>query len=118
VKRNGSFVFMQSQSSSPGPTIIVEVGGGSGAAESEAAQFRDTLRGYLSQGYDCILVNVAQLTYIDSVMLGAIAQGYISAMRVGATMKLLHASRRVKDVLTVTKLDRVLETIDSEDERQ
>jgi anti-anti-sigma factor len=100
------------------PPIVVEVEAGSTRGESEAARFRETLRGCLSQGYDCILVNVAQLTYIDSVMLGAIAQGYISAMRVGATVKLLHASRHVKDVLAVTRLDRILETVDSEDGRQ
>jgi anti-anti-sigma factor len=108
---------MQPQSSSSGPTIIVEVDCGSDRVESAAAQIRDTIRGCLTQGYECILVNVAQLTYIDSVLLGAITQGYISAIRVGATVKLLHASRRVKEILAVTRLDRVLETVDSEDER-
>jgi len=41
-------------------------------------------------------------------------QGYTSAIRVGTTVKLLHASRRVKELLAVTKLDRVLETVDSD----
>ena len=100
---------------SPRPTVVVTLEGGHDRADTDAARVRETLRDLLSQGYDCILVNVAQATYIDSVMLGAIVQGYISAMRVGASVKLLHASRRVKELLAVTKLDRVLETVDSED---
>jgi anti-anti-sigma factor len=109
---------MQSQSPSSGPTVIVDVERGLSRGEGDAARLHETLRGVLSQGYECILVNVAQVSYIDSVMLGAIVQGYVSAMRVGTTLKLLHASRRIKELLAVTKLDRVLETVDSDDERR
>jgi anti-anti-sigma factor len=108
---------MQGQPPSPGPTVIVDVQRGAGP-ENDAARLRETLRGLPSQGYQAILVNVAQVTYIDSVMLGAIVQGYVSALRVGVTVKLLHASRRVKELLAVTKLDRVLETVESEDEHR
>jgi len=97
------------------PTVVVDVEGQSERSEADAARLRETLRGLLSQGCECILVNLAQATYIDSVLLGAIVQGYISAMRVGTTVKLLHASRRVKELLAVTKLDRVLETVESDD---
>jgi anti-anti-sigma factor len=100
----------------PGQTVVVDVDSGFERGEGGAARLREKLRVLLSQGYNCILVNVADATYIDSVMLGAIVQGYVSAMRVGTTLKLLHASRRVKDLLAVTKLDRVLQTVDSDDE--
>src|SRR5262252_5010350 len=93
-------------------TAVIEVEGRLDRAETEALRLRQTFRAVLSQGYKCILVNLAQATYVDSVLLGAIAQGYISAMRVGTTVKLLHASRRVKELLAVTKLDRVLETVE------
>ncbi len=96
-------------------TIVVTVEASPDDTETDATRLRETLRGLLSQGYECILVNLAQSTYIDSVLLGAIVQGYISAMRVGTTVKLLHASRRVKELLVVTKLDRVLETVESEE---
>ncbi len=101
---------------SPRPTVVVDIEGGFGRGESGAAQLQAKLRGLLSEGYDCILVDVAQVTNIDSVMLGAIVQAYVSATRVGTTVKLLHASRRVKELLGVTKLNRVLETVDSYDE--
>ena len=96
-------------------TVVVELEGRLDGGETDALRLRETFRRLLSQGYECILVNLAQATYIDSVLLGAITQGYISAARVGATVKLLHASRRVKEVLAVTKLDRVLETVESDD---
>src|SRR5438045_1450612 len=92
-------------------TITVE----DGRREGEAGRLRDAMRGLLGQGCECILVNLAQATYVDSVLLGAIVQGYISAMRVGTTVKLLHASRKVKELLTVTRLDRVLESVDDDD---
>ena len=101
----------------PRSSVIVDLEGGSGRGEGEAARLRESLRGLPSQGYECILVNVAQVNYIDSGMLGAILQEYVSAMRVGVKLKLLHASRRVKELLAVTKLDRVLETVESEDDK-
>ena len=96
------------------PTVVVDVDASPANGERSAALFRDALRRLLSEGYDCILVNLAQATYIDSALLGAIVQGYISAARVGTTVKLLHTSRRVKELLAVTKLDRVLETVNGE----
>ena len=96
-------------------TAVVEIEGRLDGAETEALRLREAFRALLSQGYECILVNLAQATYLDSVLLGAIAQGYISAMRVGTTVKLLNASRRVKELLAVTRLDRVLETVESEE---
>jgi anti-anti-sigma factor len=102
---------------SPRPTVVVDVEGGF-RGESGAAQIQAKLRGLLSMGYECILVNVADVTYIDSVTLGALVQAYVSAMRFGTTVKLLHATRRVKELLAVTKLNRVLETVDSEEENR
>ena len=96
------------------PTVVVDVEGLD--ADTDALQLRDTFRRLLSQGCECILVNLAQATYVDSVLLGAIAQGYISAMRAGTTVKLLHVSRRAKELLAVTKLDRVLETVESSED--
>jgi anti-anti-sigma factor len=74
----------------------------------------DTLRLLMDQGYTCILLNVAQVTYVDSVLLGAIVQAYTSAVRRGGTLKLLHATNRFRELLHVTKLDTVLDVLDSE----
>src|SRR2546423_1540454 len=106
---------MQGQASSSGPTVIVEVEVGVGDREADAARLHETLRGLVSQGYGCILINLAQVVRLDTFMLTAILQGYISAKRLGTTVKLLHGSRRVKELLAVTKCDRLLETVEPDD---
>ena len=75
----------------------------------------DHLRAALAQGYQLILLNVADLTYCDSVTLGAIVEAHTSAIRAGATLKLVHVTRRLRELLAVTKLDRVIESVESTD---
>jgi anti-sigma B factor antagonist len=72
------------------------------------------LRGLVDQGYRMILLNVAEVTYIDSVMLGVIVQAYTSALRSGTTLKLLHVTDRVRQLLRITKLDTVIDTVASD----
>jgi anti-anti-sigma factor len=73
----------------------------------------DRLRAVVAQGYQLILLNVADLTYCDSVTLGAIVQAYSSAIRAGATLKLIHVTARFRELLVTTKLDRIIETAES-----
>ncbi len=71
------------------------------------------VRGLLEQGAHYILLNVVNLTYADSLVLGAVMQAYASAMARGATLKLTNTTARFRQLLAVTKLDRVIETVDS-----
>ena len=64
----------------PGSTVVLEIGSSSGQSDTDAARLHQKLAVYWSQGYACILANVADLTYVDSVMLGAIVEGYVSAI--------------------------------------
>ena len=105
---------METHIPSPGPTVVVDVEA-LGRREDDAERLREKFRALLSEGYKCILVNVAQVTYIDSVVLGAIVQGYISAVKAGATVRLLHVSPRLKELLGVTKLNQVLDVVDSDE---
>ena len=75
----------------------------------------EKVRSLLAQGYKSILLNVAEVTYVDSVWLGAMVEGYVSAMRQGGTLKLLHGTTRLRKLLSVTKLDTVLELFESEE---
>ena len=103
----------------PGPPkpVIVDVPCPVERESGDYAVLRDGVRRLLGEGCKLILVNVAQVTYGDSVLLGAIMQAYTSAIRQGATLKLLHVSERFRDLLAVTKLDRVIESEDAIDER-
>jgi len=96
-----------------GEVVIVEVNDQNDAETS--APLLDRLRGLLNQGYKYLLLNVGELTYVDSVMLGAMVAGYAAAIRHGGGLKLLHASQRLRQLLAVTKLDGVLNSYESED---
>lgn len=75
------------------------------------------VRSLLEGGAHYILLNVVNLTYADSLVLGAVMQAYASAIRHGATLKLMNTSRRFRDLLAITKLDRVIETVDNKPRR-
>ncbi len=69
----------------------------------------------VNSGYTLILLNVAELTSIDSVLLGAITQAHTTATRSGVKLKLLNVSERLRELLVITKLDRFIEVAASEE---
>jgi anti-anti-sigma factor len=95
--------------------IVVDVERPEPGAAAASPVLGERLRAALAQGYQVILLNVADLTYCDSVTLGAIIQAYATAMRGGARVKLIHATTRFRALLAAMKLDRILETVDSDD---
>jgi len=90
--------------------VVVDVRATTPGDLDAATILRDRLRVLAAKGYNVILLNVADVAYIDSVLLGAIVQAYVATIRSGGTLKLLNASKRVRDLLRVTKLDRLIET--------
>jgi anti-sigma B factor antagonist len=80
------------------------------------AQFRQTVRRHFDAGRTRLVLNLAEVPYIDSCGLGAIAQEYISARRRGGDLKLLNVSGRNHHLLVLTKLLTVFETFDSAEE--
>lgn len=74
----------------------------------------DHLRTVVDKGYDVIVLDVVLLTHPDSMTLGAIVQTYVSAVRGGGTVKLANVSKRFRGLLTVTKLDRIMEIVEIE----
>jgi anti-anti-sigma factor len=73
------------------------------------------LRSVVEQGYDVILLDVSRLTHCNSMTLGAIVQTYVTAVKGGTTVKLMHVRRRFRELLAVTKIDRVIEILDLDD---
>ncbi len=60
-----------------------------------------------------LIINLADVNFIDSGGLGTLVGLYTSARSVGGTVKLAHLTRRVDELLQVTKLLTVFETYDS-----
>ena len=99
-----------------GQVVVVDVQGPIDRnSDAQRRVLVERLRDLVDQGYNSILLNVAQVTYVDSVLLSAVVQAYMSAVRRGATLKLLNVTKRLQELLAVTRLDTVLETVESED---
>jgi anti-anti-sigma factor len=107
-------VRVESHDPEASKVVVVDV---QQSADSDAppTAVRDALLATLDHGYKFILLNVESVTAVDSLWLGALVQGYVSAIRRGGTVKLLHATRKLRDLLRVTKLDTVLDNFESED---
>lgn len=77
---------------------------------------KDKLLSLLHQGKKKILFNLAQVSYVDSAGLGALVSALTTVTREGGTLKLVNVTKKLRDLLSITKLLTVFETFDSEDE--
>ena len=75
---------------------------------------RDTVKDLLSKGNKKIVLNLGDVNYIDSSGLGELVGAYTTAKNQGATLKLLNLTKKVKDVLQLTKLYTVFDIYDDE----
>jgi anti-sigma B factor antagonist len=81
-----------------------------------ASMFRDTLRDLVSKGNKKLLLNLAEVSYIDSSGIGELVSGFTTVNNQGGQVKLLNLTKRVKDLLQITKLYTVFEVFDDETE--
>ncbi len=79
-----------------------------------SARLRESLRQLLNQGQKKILLNLADVNYIDSSGLGELVSGYTTVKNHGGQLKLLNLTKKVNDLLQVTKLYTVFEVHDNE----
>jgi anti-sigma B factor antagonist len=75
---------------------------------------RTTVRDLLQAGAKKIILNLANVSYIDSSGVGELVSTYTTVTTHGGKMKLLNLTKKTREVLTVTKLLTVFEVSDSE----
>jgi anti-sigma B factor antagonist len=80
----------------------------------ESNAFREKVKGLLAAGKKNIILNLAQVGYIDSAGLGTLVATFHSARSQGATLKLVSLGSKFKEVLQVTKLMTVFDTYENE----
>ncbi len=79
-----------------------------------SVQLRDAIRDLISKGVKNILLNLGDVNYIDSSGLGELVSAFTTAKNQNADVKLLNLTKKVKDVLQVTKLYTVFDIYDDE----
>jgi len=77
---------------------------------------KDKINSLIQQGRKMILLNLEAVPYIDSAGLGEIVRTYTTVSRQGGKLKLVHLTKRITDLLMITKLLTVFETFDTESE--
>ena len=75
---------------------------------------KDKINSLIQQGEKKLLLNLAEVPYVDSAGLGEIVRTYTTVNRQGGDLKLLHLTKRIEDLLAITKLLTVFDTFDSE----
>jgi anti-sigma B factor antagonist len=79
-------------------------------------QIRERIKDLLADGQRKILLNLGDVSYIDSAGLGALISSYTTTKREGGQLKLVSLTKRIQDLLAITKLITVFDTYDAEAE--
>ena len=79
-----------------------------------ADQIRDKVKAVLAEGKRQVLINLGQVSYMDSAGLGELVQAYSTVSKSGGALKLVSPTKRLKDLLVITKLATVFESFDDE----
>jgi anti-sigma B factor antagonist len=95
--------------------IILDLHGKILIGEGDDA-LRDAVSRLVESGKKKILLNLADVPYVDSAGLGEIVRCYTTVSRQGGKLKLLNLTKKIQDLLSITKLLTVFETYDSEAE--
>ena len=77
---------------------------------------KDKVNSRIQQGHQKLLLNLEGVPYVDSAGLGEIVRTYTTVSRQGGKLKLLNLTKRIEDLLAITKLLTVFETFESEQE--
>jgi anti-sigma B factor antagonist len=75
---------------------------------------RDAIRDLVNKGSKSILLNLGDISYIDSSGIGELVSGFTSVRNAGGELKLLNLTKKVHDLLQITKLYTVFDVKDDE----
>ena len=96
-----------------GDVTVLDMSGKITIGEGSVA-LRTAVRRLLEEGKKRILLNLAQVSYIDSSGIGELVSSYTAINKEGGQLKLLNLTQKLQDLLTITKLLTVFDVYDAE----
>jgi anti-sigma B factor antagonist len=96
-----------------GDVTVIDVAGRITLGEGSST-LRDALRDLMKKNQKSILLNMKDVTYIDSSGIGELVSAYTTVTHEGGHLKLLNLTHRVKDLLQITKLYTVFDIHEDE----
>jgi anti-sigma B factor antagonist len=106
---------MQIEERTVGSVIILDAKGKLTLGDGDVL-LKDKIHSLVQQGHKQVVLNLGDVPYVDSAGIGEIVGSYTTLSRVGGTLRLLNLTKRIHDLLAITKLLTVFETFTSEDE--
>ena len=92
-----------------GDVVIVDLSGKVTLGDGGDVVLKDKMQSLVQQGRKNVLLNLGEVSYVDSAGLGQIVQSYATIMKNGGSLKLLNVTKRIRDLLSITKLLTVFE---------
>ncbi len=80
----------------------------------ESAMIRNTIRGLVQSGQRNLLMNLADVRTVDSTGIGELVSSYTHVADQGGALKLLHLTKRTRELLAITKLLTVFDSFEDE----
>ena len=96
-----------------GKVTVIDVSGRITLGEGSSA-IREVVRDLITKGNKKILLNLEDVSYIDSSGIGELVAGYTSLANASGELKLLGLTARMKDLLQITKLYTVFDVHEDE----
>ena len=106
---------MQIDERPSGDVMILDVKGKLTIGEGDEL-LKDKINSLIQQGHKKLILNLEGVPYVDSAGLGEIVRTYTTVTRQGGNLKLLNLTKRIEDLLAITKLLTVFDTYGSEQE--
>ena len=106
---------MQIEERAVGDVIVLDLKGRVTMGEGDEL-LKDKVNSLVNQGHRKIVLNLADVPYVDSAGLGEIVRTYTTVSRQGGSLKLFNLTNRITDLLSITKLLTVFETFESEND--
>lgn len=93
-----------------GALVVTQTGR---ATNQDNAGLREAMAGFETDGHRRIIIDFAQLEYIDSSALGELVACQVRAIRAGTPLKIANADKRIQDLLLLTRLTTVFESFET-----
>jgi anti-sigma B factor antagonist len=96
-----------------GQVFVVELSGR--LTSFETSGLRDTINGLLKQGRKNIILNLSDLSYLDSSGIGELARNYMTVIKGGGVMKVVGLTPKIEEILKITQLHQIFQEFGDED---
>jgi len=98
-----------------GDVLVLRLGGQlMGGPDADA--LRSTILASIQQGTEKILIDLGEITWVNSTGLGVLITSHLAARGKGGSLKLVGVSKRIESILSVTRLNTVFEVFSTEED--